>query len=234
MIEQWQSRIDAMRTEWLAIAGPTRDDRFAAVKAEAEAIIDAGKWMSGPSDLLSVLRRHRDELMHSLLIAWLLVPTNRHGLGRHFLRGLLEHVWPGEPLLRRGSIRVDVETSRAADDDAGVERTARADIVAQGDGLCLVIENKVDAGEQLEQCERLYWAWADQPIETRWLFITPTGREPVTAISPAARDAWRTLSYTDLREILATAIRDAQTDGASTGRSSAAQYLATLGQLKVF
>ena len=45
--------------------------------------------------------------------------------------------------------------------NAGNRVEARADIVVQGDGLIVVIENKLDAGEQPEQCERLYWSWAD-------------------------------------------------------------------------
>ena len=146
---------------------PVDPGRFAAVKAEAESIIDAGHWTSGPEDLLGVLGRRRDELVHSRVIAWLLVPTNRHGLGRRVLRGLLDHVWPGEDLLARGPVRVELEEPREAPDDAGLLRAARADIVVRGETLCLVIENKVDAGEGPDQCESLYWAFAEKADETR-------------------------------------------------------------------
>jgi hypothetical protein len=234
----WQTRLDALRVDWLGVdarrqpgrSAPIDTERFAAVQGEAEALIAASRWTSGPSDLLSVLGRQRDELVHSRMIGWLLVPTNRHGLGRGFLRGLLDHVWPGEGLLVSGPILVDLEESRTAEDDSGRSRSARADIVLRGDSLCLVIENKLDAVEQLDQCERLYWAWADQPIETRWLFLTPTGRPPVTATSAEAKAAWRAVGFGALRDILAVAIDDAGTEASAPGPSSALQYLATLRQ----
>src|SRR4051812_10917179 len=108
-----QPRLDALRTEWQA-AMPNRVDfdRFAVVKAEADSIVNSGRWVSGPDDLLGVLGRRRDELVHSRVIAWLLVPTNRHALGRRFLRGLLDHVWPGEGLLETGPVTVELEEPR--------------------------------------------------------------------------------------------------------------------------
>src|SRR3954454_6455055 len=89
------TRFEVVRSEWLAITRrrvPDRE-RFAKVKSEADALVDAGRWMSGPGDILSVLGRQRDELAHSRVIGWLLVPTNRHGLGRTFLTVLLDHLW---------------------------------------------------------------------------------------------------------------------------------------------
>lgn len=230
MFEMWTSRLLAMRAEWRAATAlkPVDLDRFAAMKAEAASIIDAGRWTSGPDDLLGVIKRRRDELVHNRVIGWLLTPTNRHALGRRFLRGLVDHVWPGEDLLADGPIVVELEEPRAAVDGNGIIRAARADIVVRGESLCLVIENKVDAGEQPDQCERLYWAWSDQAIDTRYLFLSPSGRLPTTAASPEALGAWRVISYRALREILATAIDDAKRDPTTPGPSSARQYLASL------
>lgn len=177
--------------------------------------------------MLSVLGRQRDELVHSRLIGWLLGPTNQHGLGRRFLNAFLDYLWPDERLLPSGPVVVETEMTRSAADELGSMREARADIVLHGDGVTVLIENKLDAGEQPEQCERLYWAWADEPVDTRWVFLTPTGRAPVTATSQAARSAWRTMSYGDVRELLTGAVESAGVSS-STGRSSAMQYLATL------
>jgi hypothetical protein len=222
-------RIAALRTEWGATIRPSVDlGRFAAVKAHADSIIEAGRWTSGPDDLLGVLGRRRDELVHSRVIGWLLVPTNRHTLGRRFLRGLLDYVWPAENLLASGPVRVELEEPRGAFDADGLIRGARADIVLRGESLCLVIENKVDAGEQPDQCERLYWAWSDQAVDTRYLYLTPSGRPPTTAYTAEVKHAWRVISYRDVRRILAASIADAGRDGALTGPSSVLQYLATL------
>ncbi len=136
--------------------------------------------------MLSVLGRQRDELIHSRLIGWLLVPTNRHGLGRRFLTAFLDHLWPDEALLRSGPVFADLEVTGSGPDETGRLREARADVVLRAETLTVVIENKLDAGEQPDQCERLYWAWASESGETRWVFLTPTGRAPVTATSDTA------------------------------------------------
>lgn len=222
-------RFDKVRAEWLAITQlpPPDLERFTDVKRQADTLIDAGLWTSGPSDMLGVLGRQRDELMHSRLIGWLLIPTNRHGLGRAFLAGFLDHLWPGEALLRSGPVFVETEEKGSALDELGRQRDARADIVLRGEGLTVLIENKLDAGEQPDQCERLYWAWAAEPGETRWVFLTPTGRPPVTATSTAAISAWRAMSYAELRRVVSAAIENAATSQ-STGRATAMQYLASL------
>jgi hypothetical protein len=222
-------RFQELRTEWSAMTELPPPDRvrFDEVRLEAEAIIEAGLWSSGPADMLTVLGRHRDELMHSRMISWLLVPTHRHGLGRAFLTGLLDRLWPGDLLMRSGAVLAETEVSLSALDEGGRLREARADIVIQGEGPIVVIENKLDAGEGSEQCERLYWAWAAEPGEVRWVFLTPTGRQPVTATSDSARAAWRTLAYADVREILSSALERTKGNAAS-GRPTAIQYLSTL------
>lgn len=177
--------------------------------------------------MLSVLGRQRDELMHSRLLAWLMIPTNRHGLGRRFLAAFLDRLWPGEELLRSGPVRVDTEVLNSGPDDAGSTREARADIVLRGQNATVVIENKLDAGEQPDQCERLYWAWTSEPGDTKWVFLSPNGRAPVTVASAAATAAWRSMSYAEVREVLAGAVDDADPSD-STGRRTAAQYLASL------
>jgi PD-(D/E)XK nuclease superfamily len=165
--------------------------------------------------------------MHSRMIGWLLVPTNRHGFGRRFLSAFLDHLWPDEALLRSGSVFVDLEMTGAGPDDTGQPREARADVVLRGETLTVVLENKLDAGEGADQCERLYWAWASESGDTRWVFLTPTGRSPVTTTSDAAKAAWRSMSYDDLRGIISKAVSDGQGD-ASIGRATATQYLWTL------
>lgn len=231
-----QERLEIVRAEWLAIVRQSTPafERFAMVKLEADEIIRAGRWVSGPDDLMSVLGRQRDEVMHSRVVAWLLRPTGRHGLGTRFLDALADQVWPGEDLFRTGLVTVAVEATRSAADDSGESREARADIVIYGETVTIVIENKVDAGEGIDQCERLYWSWADQPIETRWLFLSPTGRPPVTATSAEALAAWRTISYGEIRELLRSALASyPETEDSATARAAAHQYLATLAKVAV-
>jgi hypothetical protein len=223
------TRFERVRSEWLAITQPPPPnyERFREVKRQANALVDAGMWTSGPSDMLSVLGRQRDELIHSRLLAWLLVPTNRHGLGRALLSGLLDAVWPEEDLMRTGPVFVDTEVYGAGTDPDGRLREAWADIVVRCERLTVVIENKLDAGEQPDQCERLSWGWAGDPTDTRWLFLTPTGRAPVTAVSESARSAWRSIGYREVRRVMASTV-DAASPSDSVGRRTALQYLTTL------
>lgn len=222
-------RYERVREEWLAIVGHRVADvnRFADVKRQADILIDSGRWTSGPSDMLSVLGRQRDELIHSRLIGWMLVPTNRHGLGRSFLSGFLGAIAPGEDLSGIGTVRVDTEVSSTGLDQDGASQIARADIVVRGDGLTIVIENKLDAGEQPDQCERLYWAWRSEPGDTRWVFLSPTGRAPVTTSSEEARRAWLTLSYAEVHDLVERALAQGANANAP-GRPTVTQYLSTL------
>jgi hypothetical protein len=141
---------------------------------------------------------------------------------------MLDHVWPDEKLLQAGQVVVATETTRSAADEIGDLREARADIVVMGEDATIIIENKVDAEEGFDQCERLYWSWADRPTETRWLFLSPTGRSPMTVLSPTARAAWRTLSYSNLQVLLESALTGAEGGASSIARSTAHQYLASI------
>lgn len=223
------TRFEQVRQEWLEIThlSPIDALRFEEVKHEADALVVAGLWTSGPGDMLSILGRQRDELAHSRLIAWLMVPTNRHGLGRAVLTAFLDAIWPGEALMRSGPVVVDLEVPGSGIDENGRMREARADIVLRGDGVTVVIENKVDAGEQHEQCARLYWSWAGEPGEVRWVFLTPSGRAPLTTAADPVKSAWCTMSYREFHAVVAGAIAGA-TPNSSIGRATAIQYLETL------
>lgn len=227
-----EARFAALASEWRAHIRPAAapdEAAFLALRAEAGAIRAAGNWVSGPADLLSILGRQRDELFHSRLLAWLMNPTGRHALGSRFLRAFLEEAWPGEGFDTAGPVQINVEWTRSGTSGVTGETVeARADLVISLETLVVVIENKLDAGEQADQCERLYWPWASDPIETRWLFLTPTGREPLSTTSPAARAAWREIGYRQVRRALERAVESAPGGSAATGRASALQYLATL------
>jgi PD-(D/E)XK nuclease superfamily len=229
----FEARFIALAAEWRALNAPLpapSEGRFAELRAEAQAIRTAGRWVSGPADLLTILRRHRDELFHSRLLGWLLGPTGRHGLGDRFLGAFLDEIWPGEGLAEDpGTVEIDLEVTRSGASDAtGEILESRADIVIHLESLVVVIENKLDAGEQADQCERVYWSWVHDPVDVRWIFLTPSGHPATSASSPEARSAWRTASYSQVRRALATALAAAPDAPAEGGRASALQYLATL------
>jgi len=232
---QLEERYQALALEWQHTQPPSGprpipdEAAFLAARAEVDAIRAAGHWVSGPGDLLSILGRQRDELFHSRLIGWLLRPNGRHGLGNRFARAFFAEIWPGEEIDTGGGIAVELERTRSGRSDAtGRTVEARADLVVSLESLVIVIENKLDAGEGHDQCERLYWPWSRDAVETRWVFLTPSGREQVTATSEVARAAWTSAGYGQVMRALETALSTAPDLGDAPGRSSARQYLATL------
>jgi hypothetical protein len=140
----------------------------------------------------------------------------------------LDEVWPAEQLAAAGTVLVDLEITRVGRNEADAVMEARADLVIRADQVVVVIENKLDAGEQPGQCERLYWAFVEESVDTRWIFLSPTGHRPATPVSPRARSAWRVADYDLVRRALRRALAEAKEATPTMGRSTGLQYLATL------
>lgn len=170
---------------------------FAAVHAAYLRLIEEGRWLSGPRDLMSILGETDLELPHSAVVAWLLDPTGRHGLGTALLRRILRAGWPEDPAPELAGAIVRREVPR----DDGV-RPTRADIVVWMDRTILVIENKVWAPEDPGQCEALHRTWVSEADDVRFLLLSRDGHLPYTAESPEARTAWRATSYRHVAGIL--------------------------------
>jgi hypothetical protein len=185
---------------------------------EHDSLMRSGRWVIGAADMLSIIGRTRYESHHSAMLAWLLDPRGKHSLGTTLLASLLRLCGRSEVSdLHLHRARAEVEVPRS---------DTRADIVVSAPGVTLIIENKVDAGEQERQCERLYEHFGADPGAV-FVFLTPTGRAPRTATGPA-REAWTTLSYKDLARLVEAALRSPTTSVNASGRSTAENYLMTL------
>jgi hypothetical protein len=186
--------------------------------AEQDALLRGGQWVGGPDDVLSILGRSRHETYHSALLAWLLDPQARHGFGAGFLAGVLRHCVPEAVFLDLERARSDVEVTRG---------DTRADIVVFGPQFTLVIENKVNAGEQHRQCDRLHARFQEE-VGALFLFLSPTGRAPETATGAAA-EAFQSMRYAEIATLLGGALRLPEgKDSTRRGRETASNYLATL------
>jgi hypothetical protein len=197
-----------------------------AMRQEQRALIADGRWLSGPADLLSVIGWPRSELAHSAAIGWLLDPQMRHGLGSRFLKKVLKRCFEGE---FTDESLPDLGTAWCEREVPCGER--RIDVLVHADGLTLVIENKIDAFENPDQCETYFQCFREDP-GARFVFLTPTGYPPATAHSVEAKAAWRPLSYRDhvlldLRAVLAATAGDPP----AAGRAAAEQYCLTLERL---
>ena len=182
-------------------------------------LVSGGLWVTGPSDFLDIIGRARDENTHSRMLEWLLKPTNRHGLGCALVRRLVEHC-AGKPVPSPLAVR-DVKFSQW--------RNGReADLVVWGEDFTLVIENKVDADEQPDQCDDLYTSFKNES-RPLFLFLTPTGRRPGTATTQEAQRAFRTLSWRKVRAMIETASNESRPASGPAGAGEVVEnYLRTL------
>ncbi len=102
-----------------------------------------------------------------------------------------------------------------------VRTRTRADLLVRIPGATILVEAKVHAGEQADQCARLAEDWVDEnPV---FVFLTRDRRAPITN---DADTEWKCLSWADIAIAIAAAAADLP-----AGRSAAPgalDYLNTL------
>jgi hypothetical protein len=187
------------------------------MQAEQRALREAGRWVGGPYDLLSIISYARNELVHSAAVSWLLDPGMRHGLGTRVLEFVLEHCFPDDHFSDLALANVYTEVTR---------EQSRIDILVEAPGLTLIIENKVDALESSGQCDTYFRLFGDEP-GARFVFLSPQGRAPTTATGPAA-EAFVPVSYRAIADALRRALDETSAERHAPARAAAEAYLVTL------
>ena len=186
----WPGLLDALVAEWSTTAALVELEEHRAIaelvgrweqaletiRVEQTALRSAGRWVGGPSDMLSVIGYSRAETVHSALTGWLLDPSRRHGLGSRFLERVLARCFPHESFRGLGTARVSTEVPGP---------TGRIDILVTARDMTVVIENKVDAIERPGQCDDYYRDFR-QETGARFVFLSPEGRPASTATGDAA------------------------------------------------
>ena len=126
----------------------------------------------------------------------------------------------GEPVLTPVTVR-KVAFSQWRND-------READLVVWGENFTLVIENKVDALEQPDQCDDLYENFRNE-VAPLFLFLTPDGRKPGTVTTPGAQCAFKALSWLDVRAMLEKALEESRpTTGVADAVDVVRNYIGTL------
>ena len=214
LVEAWRQLDGGRRqagqtvTGWRASYGQMED--------EQRRLRSDGRWRRGHADLFGVLNISRAEIRHSAMIAWLLDPIARHGLGTRFIDGVLKHTFGDESF-----DQVDSARPRCEHPVSG----GRVDIVVTAKTFTLVIENKVDSPEGEGQCDSYYAALKDMP--NPFFILLKPGHDEPTSASGEAKRAFRVLQYADVRTILANALKNAEL---ADGRRVAEDYLRTLNR----
>ena len=207
LLADWRSAIRTMEQSWGETAARRTKtllaewhESMAVMCCQQDRLVSDGLWLTGPSDFLDIVGLARRENTHSRMLAWLLTPTARHGLGSGLVRRFVEHCTGGNELPPLAVRRVAFSEWR---------NDREADIVVWGRNFTLVIENKVDASEQPSQCDDLYENFKNEK-EPLFLFLTPDGREPQTATTPCSHRAFRTLSWPEVRAMLESALNESR------------------------
>ena len=225
-VPSWEAHIRAMEREWGEIlVRQTRAllagwrEAMSEMRGQQDGLVSDGLWVTGPSDFLDIIGLARHENTHSLMLEWLLKPTGRHGLGCGLVRRLVER-GTGEPVSGPVTVR------RVA---FSVWRNDReADLVVWGQNFTLIIENKVDAPEQPDQCDDLYHNFKNENAPL-FLFLTPDGRKPLTATTPDTQRAFQALSWPEVRAMLETALDESRPPaGIASAVDVVRNYLRTL------
>ena len=128
-------------------------------------------------NIFSVLGVTVDEVrLHSTFLATLLNPKADHGQGSNFLKAFAERFgFPLDSTSAQIKVEVEKDIGRVNDDRGG-----RIDILVSDGPRCIIIENKIYAGDQPKQLTR-YWNYAKENFGSgnyRLVYLTLDGHEP--------------------------------------------------------
>jgi hypothetical protein len=158
--------------------------------------------MLGGFNLFEAIGSVRREARHSDFLAFLLDPSEQHGLDDEFLRRVLADL---VGRLGAGAAISPLDVALLDLDDATVAREWQDIdllVVSQHERVVLLIENKVDTDLHSKQLTKYLDLVGRQYPDYRILpvFLTPDGHSPDTDADPAA-ERYTPLSYGDLYRI---------------------------------
>jgi hypothetical protein len=170
--------------ELRAAQAPQRRRRIKTLLGHAQDIVAELQARSRASasrtNVFNVLDIGDCELSHSRFLAFLLNPAEQHDQRTLFLQSFLARFSPG----------IKLSAGELADAFVRREFTAESDrpdiVIFLPDFSVVCIENKTGSGEGRQQIARYQdWLRSLPPGRKQLIFLTPTGRDPITAKSCA-------------------------------------------------
>ena len=114
-------------------------------------------------NIFSILRDETDEVnLHSKFIYFLLNPKGTHGQGDLFLRLFLNQVFDDDQISKPKVFR----------------EHKKIDILIEDENKSIIIENKINAGDQNKQLERYFDVVNSTSNKIQVIYLTKTGSEP--------------------------------------------------------
>lgn len=177
---QWPHRaLDTQLTKSPTVAVDAQ--QLSGFMAEMEQPLAALRHGTFTFDPWEVAKLGRNEMRNSAVLAWLLDPHGNHGFGDLPLKALLSAVRESGkanfPQNFTRYCRVNVEKYPTGD------ATNRVDIEIDADNFFMLIEVKIDAGEQKDQISRYISEARKRAGGHPWavVYLTPQGRVPLSA-----------------------------------------------------
>jgi hypothetical protein len=157
-----------------------------ALEALEHFVVDNGELedlesLLGHFNLFGAIGVVRQELRHSDFLAFLLDPSQNHGLGDAFAKRLLQRALAGGRGTASSLTPVELDTASLIQAEVRREwQNIDILLVDEPNRLAVIIENKVDSGEHSGQLIR-YWDAVTRQYpnhRTIGLFLTPDGDTP--------------------------------------------------------
>lgn len=141
------------------------------------------KATGGKFNIFTILERDRSETRHSRFLAELLNPKGSHGQGGLYLGlfyKMFEDEFNGRWINENTSFDIEEFSKKAwahTEQSHSVEnKQGYIDIVIETDQYAIVIENKIDAGDQNEQLQR--YVQSKKTKSVLIIYLSPDLREP--------------------------------------------------------
>ncbi|CAM3303237.1 MULTISPECIES: PD-(D/E)XK nuclease family protein [Yersinia] len=176
--QQWPKNIEWTREKDKKInIDATQLAEFFSVLSEPLRLVQHRSLSFDPWEVAGLGRK---EVRNTAVLAWLLNPEGTHGFDRLPLQAFLQairHDRNDIPKDFNHYCRVRVETNPTGDN------TNRVDIEIDADNFFMLIEVKIDAGEQKEQISRYCSDAMQRAVQRPWVvvFLTPHGGKPLTS-----------------------------------------------------
>jgi hypothetical protein len=169
------------------------------------------------SNVFEAMSLGRDEVRNAQILAWFLLAKNRHGIGSDLVDALItkqSEALGVSPRPSSAACRVATEVLP----DASIGN--RVDVLIDDPRNFIIIEVKIDAGEQPDQVERYCQVAERRAGDRNWgvVYLTPNGRPPNSGLGWGTRVL--PMPWIDIAVLLEAAVRQRSKSSISTNLAS--------------